>query len=351
MEESDGERAAGSDTAEERAIRAMPIVTALAYVRAVKDKARGVRVTLTCYNCREYGSCAKPQEAPIHLSKERTTMRACLQELIKRLEENHGNCAEAVAKKAAADAASAATVDPDAPNVLQAMMQLQQAKSRAEAANKLALEAEKERDAAEKAVEELKRQLQPKRPRTDDDAGDAHEMLAEVENWDLRDHRQQATRVQNRRNVHLGSRQNQAQPRAGTDGFLHHKRLGLVGWIAYWCLGDSALAGDIIVALIKTLGLTELVSDALASRKHKEAETNAKIVDLFKEALDEIKNCRTEQQRVEFHIALACVMPPREAEGSKNGWIRPICDRLGLKRGKRSEKNGARPYASEQAVC
>ncbi len=78
------------------------------------------------------------------------------------------------------------------------MMQLQQAKSRAVAANKLALEAEKERDAAEKAVEELKRQFQPKRPRTDDDAGDAHEVLAEVENWDLRDHRQQATRVQNR---------------------------------------------------------------------------------------------------------------------------------------------------------
>jgi hypothetical protein len=92
------------------------------------------------------------------------------------------------------------------------MMQLQQAKSRAEAANKLALEAEKERDAAEKAVEELKRQLQPRRPRTDDDAGDAHEMLAEVKNWDLRDHRQQATCVQNRRNVQLGSRQNQAKP-------------------------------------------------------------------------------------------------------------------------------------------
>ena len=50
MEESDGERAVGSDTVEgteERAIRAMPIVTTLSYVRAVKDKARGVRVTLT----------------------------------------------------------------------------------------------------------------------------------------------------------------------------------------------------------------------------------------------------------------------------------------------------------------
>jgi hypothetical protein len=143
--------------------------------------------------------------------------------------------------------------------------------------------------------------------------------------------------VQNRRNVQLGSRQNQVNPRAGTDGFLHHMCLGLFGWISYWCLGDSALSVDIIVTLIKTLGLMELVSDALASRKQKEAETNAKIVDLFKESLDEIKNCRTDQQRVEFHIALACVMSPREAEGSKNGWIRPICDRLGLKRGKRSE--------------
>ena len=105
MEESDGDsstqRVTGSDTVEdmeERAIRAIPIVTTLSFVRVVKDKARGVRVTLTCYNCREYGSCEKPQEAPIHLSKERSTMRACFQELIKRLEENHGNCAETLAK-------------------------------------------------------------------------------------------------------------------------------------------------------------------------------------------------------------------------------------------------------------
>ena len=124
-----------------------------------------------------------------------------------------------------------------------------------------------------------------------DDAGDAHEMLAEVDNWDLRVHRQQATRVHNRRNVQVGSRENQPKPRAGTDGFLYHARLGLVGWISYWCFGDSAVAVFILVALIKTLGLTERVSDALASRKQKEADTNAKIVDLFKDALDEIKNC------------------------------------------------------------
>jgi hypothetical protein len=33
-------------------------------------------------------------------------------------------------------------------------------------------------------VEELKRQMQPKRARTDDDAGDAHDLIAEFDNCD-----------------------------------------------------------------------------------------------------------------------------------------------------------------------
>ena len=61
MEESDGvsstQRVVGSDTSEDT--EGMPLTVGL----------------------REYGSCEKPQEAPIHLSKERTTMLACLQEL------------------------------------------------------------------------------------------------------------------------------------------------------------------------------------------------------------------------------------------------------------------------------
>ena len=160
-------------------------------------------------------------------------------------------------------------------------MKLERANARAKTANKVALEAEKEKDAAEKAVEELKRQLQPKRAHTDDDAGDAHDLLAEFDNWDLRDHRREGTHVQNRRNVQVGSRINQQQPRPGKDGFLLHTRLGLVGWIADWCCGDVALTVFILVVLIKTLGLTELVSDSLASRKQKEAQTIAKIVDLL----------------------------------------------------------------------
>jgi hypothetical protein len=184
-----------------------------------------------------------------------------LQELLKRLQDRHVNCAEAVAKKATADAASAATVNPDAPNVLQTMMKLEWSNARAKTANKVALESEKEKDAAEKEVEELKRQLQPKRAHSDADAGDAHEIHAEVDNWDLRDHRREGTHVQNRRNVQVGSRDNQQKPHPGKDGFLLHTRLGLVGWIEYWCCWDAALAVVILVALINTLGLTELVSE------------------------------------------------------------------------------------------
>ena len=68
------------------------------------------------------------------------------------------------------------------------------------------MEPEKEKDAAEKAVNELKRQLQPKKALTHDDAGDTHEMLAEVDNWDLS---REATRVQNRRKVEVGPLENQ----------------------------------------------------------------------------------------------------------------------------------------------
>ena len=90
--------------------------------------------------------------------------------------------------------------------------------------------------------------------------------------------------MQNRRNVQVGSLENQPKPRTGKDGFLCHVRLGLVGWISYWGLGDSALAVIVLVALIQTLGLTELVSDDLGNCKQKEAETNGKIVDLFKDS-------------------------------------------------------------------
>ncbi len=65
-----------------------------------------------------YVSCHKKQEPAVLLSSTHRTELACLQELLKRLQDRHVECAEAVAKKGAADATSAAAVSPDAPNVL-----------------------------------------------------------------------------------------------------------------------------------------------------------------------------------------------------------------------------------------
>ena len=90
---------------EMRAIEELVFVTKLSFVPAHKDKAQGFRATLSCALCRWYDSCGKGQEQAVQLSRERTTLLACLQELRKRLQDRHGfRCAQAVAKKAAADA-------------------------------------------------------------------------------------------------------------------------------------------------------------------------------------------------------------------------------------------------------
>jgi hypothetical protein len=69
---------------------------------------------------------------------------------------------------------------------------------------------------------------------SDADDGDAHEIHTEVDNWDLRDHHREGTRVQNRRNVQVGSCDNQQKPHPGKDGFLVHTRLGLVANQTVW---------------------------------------------------------------------------------------------------------------------
>jgi hypothetical protein len=141
------------------AIRNPSFVTIFSPVRAVKGKGQGYGACLTCYRCKEHDSCGKKQEPPVHVSGEHPTELTCLKELLKRLRDRHVDCAQAVAQKAAADAASAATVTPDTPNVLQAMMQLEQAKIRAKSANKVVLHVEKQDDDVEQEVQRLQQLL------------------------------------------------------------------------------------------------------------------------------------------------------------------------------------------------
>jgi hypothetical protein len=135
-----------------------------------------------------------------------------LQELQKRLEENHVGCAEALAKKPAADT----------PNVMQTMMLQQQARFRAKAAqdrakttqeqakaaNMVALQTEKDNDTAQKEVQELQRVMEPKRARTDATTANDHEECDEQSSgdMDIADYRLEAVRIQKLRSVALGSR-------------------------------------------------------------------------------------------------------------------------------------------------
>ncbi len=49
---------------------------------------------------RVWGSCPKKQEPAVRRSRVHPTELTCLQELLKRLQDRHVDCAEAVAKKA-----------------------------------------------------------------------------------------------------------------------------------------------------------------------------------------------------------------------------------------------------------
>jgi hypothetical protein len=164
----------------------------------------------------------KKQEPAVHLSSRHPTELACLQELLKRLQDRHVDCAEALTKEAAADAQSAAAVSEDTPSVLEAMMLLQQVKKRAQAAQdrakaaqdqvkavkKVALEAEKDNDAAQKEVQELQRVMEPKRTRTNATTANDHEECDEQSSgdMDIADYRRETARIQKRRSVALGSR-------------------------------------------------------------------------------------------------------------------------------------------------
>ena len=123
-----------------------------------------------------------------------TTELACLQELLKRLQDRHGECAQAVAKveKAAIDAPKSPK-----PNVMQVMMLFQQAQHRAKAeqdhakvaqdqvkvANKVALQAVKDNNAAQKELQELQRVMEPKRARKESATADDDEEC-EKQSWE-----------------------------------------------------------------------------------------------------------------------------------------------------------------------
>ncbi len=90
----------------------------------------------------------------------------------------------------------------NANDVLMLRVQIKSLRELTVIVNKTTLETEKARDEIHNQIQQIEQRLYPKRTHSHDDA---HEMLAEVDNWDLRDHRQQATRVKGFRQVGMST--------------------------------------------------------------------------------------------------------------------------------------------------
>ena len=138
------------------------------------------------------------------------------------------------------------------------MMRLRDATLRAAAANKVALKAEQEKDAAEKEKEDFQHELCVKRPRPEASTIEANEeMPADVSDLDLADWRRHATKWRNRSQVQLGSREDALAPRTGKNGYVDHPRLGLIRCLVYWARGSMAHAGTMVAALCVKLGISD----------------------------------------------------------------------------------------------
>jgi hypothetical protein len=254
-----------------REIEDLPVVSSLSFHRAIGRDYTGYRANLRCPAASSHGGCTDggctvKQVGPIRMSGQCPTLLDCLRELKALIMRDHGdNCVAAAQAWLAANHTDNMVIKPDA---MQTMMRPSAAKNRAKAAqdrakatNNDALQAEQEKDAAEKEVQELQRVLEPTRARKH--AASAHDDKncgsQSSDDWDLADYRRETTRIQNRRSTPLGSRGEVPTPQEGKTGQLEHSRLGLVGWIAYWSLGNCAPDVKIIVGLIHKLNLTESV--------------------------------------------------------------------------------------------
>ncbi len=182
-----------------RAIEDLPVVSSVRFHAGDKTHKVGVYANLRCSAPSSHGRCGAKLVGPIRMSSKFPTLRDCLRELGRLIQQDHGPTCVAEeqelqsAEKDAADASMKRPADEGAASlnaneVLMLHSKLKIIQARAAQANKTALETEKERDELHNQIQQIEEQLQPKRARTDDDAGDAHEKLAEVDNWDLRDH-------------------------------------------------------------------------------------------------------------------------------------------------------------------
>ena len=138
--------------------------------------------------------------------------------------------------------------------------------------------------------------------------------------------------------------------RRGQEGPMDHPRRGLVGALRYWAECSTEYAAHLLAELTHRLELTDRVRDLLGDEeKARAAATDTYIVDRLVDTVAVLKECSSEEQRREYHIVLAAVMPPFAQVGDGQGMMRRVTERLGVRRGNRSQAEGGRPFAAARA--
>jgi len=244
-------------------IEALPMINGKVVIDEKHNKGAG-RITVNLWCRAEHEK--KDQRPEVGLNKKPLsdatavpTYDIAAEKLLAQIEGKHGGCVEAAqAARAAAAQSAPSTESRPEPSVdaFHAMMRLQAAKQAAAEANAVVFAAERAKEAAEAEVEAYERAL-GKRPRTETEQTEAEGPVASTEDWDYADHRREMKRVMNRRVIEIGSNETERELRTGKDGYLHHGRTGLVGAVAYWALGSTALAVTMIVALIVHLKIVD----------------------------------------------------------------------------------------------
>lgn len=89
----------------------------------------------------------------------------------------------------------------------------------------------------------------------------------------------------------------------------------------------------------------------LSKEEVEQLKVDTYLIDRVVQALSQLKQCRTEAEREDYHIVLAALAPKREAERSREGMLRAASQRLRVERGVRYFNGEKRPYAFDQAVA
>ena len=134
--------------------------------------------------------------------------------------------------------------------------------------------------------------------------------LRPVEAWSLVTFKKMEGEVGKKRRVPVRAGTEAPKPRKGRFGAMHHDRMGLVGALQYWARGSKSNAECLVLKLIRHFDVGDAVRAELFQKVRREAETDKVIVDRLVEALDVLKGCQTEQQRLDYALALCHWSPP-----------------------------------------